>query len=430
MNTPDINRSMVPSAESLHFGGFPAFTQIKINNQFPCYCFENFNSEVVRLDILINSGSWIQQKKLQASSMARMMTEGTKQFNTFQIAEAIDFSGAYIDISASNHHTTISIFAVKHILVKLFPIIKSILTESTFPEEEFRVILANNKQEFIIGNKKVMSLARRIFPSMLYGENHPYGKIISETDFDNLTTDDLKHLYNHLPFGKSRLYIGGNIDSDVIASLHDLLKDIGDNGNEIAEKEFLIQPSTEKEKIVIVEDAVQSAIMLGIPVVGRSHPDFPLLVLTNTILGGYFGSRLMKTIREEKGFTYGISSGLVLRAKASHLSIQTEVNTDITQQALDEIFKEISRLSAEKVLMEELNIARNYIFGNLLRSLDGPFALTEKLMHMHAENLDPEKYFRNYWDTIAIANPDDIMQTAKKYLNPDEMRVLIVGNKI
>ncbi|HBG71157.1 MAG TPA: hypothetical protein DDX57_10260 [Bacteroidales bacterium] len=429
MNTTDINRSIAPAAESLQFGGFPAFTETKINNQFPCFCFENFNSEVVRLDILVKSGSWIQQKPLQASSMARMMTEGTRQFNSFQIAEAIDFGGAYIDVTASNHHTTFSIFAVKHILVKLFPILKSILTEATFPEEEFRVILANNKQEFIIGNRKVMNLARRIFPSMLYGEKHPYGKTICEADFDNLVTEDLKHLYNHLPFGELSLYIGGNIDSDVIASLNDLLKDINNNGSGIPEQEFTIQPSAEKEKIVLVEDAVQSAIMMGIPVVGRSHPDFPLLALTNTILGGYFGSRLMKTIREEKGFTYGISSGLALRAKASHLSIQTEVNTDITQQALDEIFKEISRLSAEKVLMEELNIARNYIFGNLLRSLDGPFALTEKLMHMHADNLDPKKYFRNYWDSIANASPEDVLLTAKKYLNPDEMRVLIVGNK-
>ncbi|KAF5038037.1 Peptidase M16 inactive domain protein [anaerobic digester metagenome] len=361
--------------------------------------------------------------------MARMMTEGTKDFNAFQIAETIDFSGAYLDVTASHHNTTISIFAVKHILEKLFPLLRSIMTESVFPEEEFRVILANNKQEFIIGNKKVMSLARRIFPSMIYGENHPYGKILQESDFDNLTTDDLRQLYTRLPLGSSRCYIGGNIDSNVISSLSEMMQHISTRENGAAEKEFEIQLSTDKERIIEIEDAVQSAIMLGIPVVGRSHPDFPLLVLTNTILGGYFGSRLMKSIREEKGYTYGISSGIALRAKASHLSIQTEVKTEITQLALDEIFREISRLSAEKVMMEELNIARNYIFGSLLRSLDGPFALTERLIGVHSINLDPEKYFRYYWDTIANATADDVLATAKKYLNPDEMRVLIVGNK-
>ncbi|HPS83968.1 MAG TPA: pitrilysin family protein [Bacteroidales bacterium] len=429
MNTQDINRKIAPASESLSFSGFPAFTEKKINDRFPCYCFENFNSEVVRLDIVVDAGSWIQQKPLQASSMARMMTEGTKEYNAFQIAETIDFSGAYLDVTASNHNTTISIFAVKHILEKLFPLLRSIMTESVFPEEEFRVILANNKQEFIIGNKKVMSLARRIFPSMIYGENHPYGKILKESDFDNLATEDLKQLYNQLPLGSSRCYIGGNIDSNVISSLSEMMQHISTRENGIAEKESEIQPSTDKERVIEIEDAVQSAIMLGIPVVGRSHPDFPLLVLTNTILGGYFGSRLMKSIREEKGFTYGISSGIALRNKASHLSIQTEVKTEITQLALDEIFREISRLSAEKVMMDELNIARNYIFGSLLRSLDGPFALTERLMGVHSINLDPEKYFRYYWDTIASATPEDVLRTAEKYLRPDEMRVLIVGNK-
>lgn len=429
MNNQNINRKQAPSAGLLQFNGFPDFSETKINNLIPCYSFENFNSEVVRLDIVIGAGTWSQQKPLQASSMARMMMEGTKKYNAFQIAETIDFNGAYIDITASNHFTTISIFAVKHILVRLFPLLISIMTESVFPEEEFRVILANNKQEFIIGNKKVLSIARRTLPSMLYGETHPYGKILKESDFDNISTNDLKQLYSQLPLGNARCYIGGNIDTDVIASLSEMMEQTKKHLITTDEKNFDIQPSSEKQRIIEIKDAVQSAIMLGTPVVGRSHPDFPLLMLTNTILGGYFGSRLMKSIREEKGYTYGISSGIAVRPKASHLSIQTEVKSETTQLALDEIFREISRLSSEKVQMEELNIARNYIFGSLLRSMDGPFALTERLMTMHAEQLNPKEYFRNYWDTLAKANPDDIQLMAKKYLNPDEMRVLIVGNK-
>jgi zinc protease len=357
------------------------------------------------------------------------MTEGTKSFSSFQIAEAIDFSGAYLDVNASHHNTIVSVFAVKHILVSLFPLIKSILTEPTFPDEELKVILANNKQEFIIGSKKVMSVARRIFPSMLYGENHPYGKILTECDFDNVTSGDLRVFFNTLPVKDCKVYLSGNIDTDVISSLGRLLAGFQNGGNVSAEDKHEIILSPEKEKVIVIPDAVQSAIVMGLPVVGRNHPDFPLLMLTNTIFGGYFGSRLMKTIREEKGFTYGISSGIVARPKASHLSVQTEVNAGVTSQALDEIFKEIFRLSAQNVSMDELNTARNYLFGNVLRSMDGPFALSERLMTAHSEGIDPELYYKNYWSTIANANPDDVRETAKRYLNPDEMRVLIAGNK-
>ncbi|MPM08161.1 hypothetical protein SDC9_54473 [bioreactor metagenome] len=429
MNNPQIDRNIAPATASLQFDGFPSCRTEKINNQFPCFIFENHNSEVVRLDLLFKTGSWLQQKPLQASSMARMMTEGTKQYNSFQIAETIDFSGAYLDVTSSQHNTVLSVYAVKHILVTLFPLIRSILTESVFPEEELKVVMANNKQEFIIGNKKVMSLARRHFPAMLYGENHPYGRILLESDFDTIAAADLKEFFGKIPLQECSVYLGGNIDSDVISSLGDLL-DSFQNGAVVQEQtEAVINLSSQKEKIIEISDAVQSAIVMGLPVIGRQHPDFPLLMLTNTILGGYFGSRLIKSIREEKGYTYGISSGITPRLMGSHLSIQTEVNVNVTSQALDEIFSEVSRLSAQTVSMEELNTARNYIFGNVLRGLDGPFALTDRLMTAHSEELDPESYYRNYWDSLAKATPDDILETAKKYLNADGFRVLIAGKK-
>ena len=430
MTTNIINRSTAPETGALHFEGFPAYKQELINNQFPCYSVENFSSNVVRLDISIPSGSWMQSKPLQSSSMARMITEGTKQFNSFQIAEAIDFSGAYLDVSSSPHRTILSIYAVKDILVSLLPLVKSILTEPTFPADELKTILANNKQEFIISNKKVMGRARRFFPSLLYGNRHPYGTVIEEKHFDALSTEDMQSLFNALPLCESSIFLGGNIDEDVMEHLQNLFSDAAfAKSTSTSEQNYNCEPSSEKEHLITVSDAVQSALVLGTPVVGRSHPDFPVLMLTNTILGGFFGSRLMKTIREEKGYTYGISSGITARTQASHFSIQTEVMAEVTQQALDEIFSEISRLSVAPVEMNELDIARNYLFGSFLRNMDGPFALVERLQTALQENLDPNVYYRSYWDAIAAATPADIQHMAQKYLIPENMHVLIVGNK-
>jgi len=430
MTTNTINRSTAPETGALHFEGFPAYKQELINNHFPCYSVENFSSNVVRLDISIPSGSWVQQKALQSSSMARMLTEGTTSFNSFQIAETIDFSGAYLDVSSSPHRTILSIYAVKDILVSLLPLVKSILTEPTFPAEELKTILANNKQEFIIGNKKVMNKARRNFPALLYGNQHPYGTVIEEKHFDDLSSNDLQSLFESLPMHQSSIFLGGNIDDDVMEQLQNLFSDAAfAKENSISEQNCICDPAADKEHLITVPDAVQSALILGTPVVGRAHPDFPVLMLTNTILGGFFGSRLMKSIREEKGYTYGISSGITTRTQASHFSIQTEVMAEVTQQALNEIFSEISRLSVAPVEMNELDIARNYLFGSFLRNMDGPFALVERLQTALQDNLDPNVYYRNYWDAIAAATPADIQHMAQKYLIPENMHVLIVGNK-
>lgn len=425
-----INRKQAPAMKALQFDGFPAYVSGKINNHFPYYAIENKNSEVVKLDIVFPIGSWSQQKALQAATAIRMLTEGTSKYTSFEIAETIDFNGAYIDVSATHDQTTLSVYAVKHILVSLMPLIKSILTEPSFPEKEMNTILANNKQDFIVSNRKVMGIARRIYSSMLYGENHPYGRIREESDFDQISADDLRNYYNTFPMSQAKVYLSGNIDSRVMAELEAFLSDSVFSRNPSQPLlNFDIIPSPELEKYIHVPGSVQSAIMMGLQVIGRKDPDFPLLMLTNTILGGYFGSRLMKSIREEKGYTYGISSSIASRPQAAHLIIQTEVKSETTQAAHDEIFHEISRLSTENVTMEELDTARNYLAGSFLRNLDGPFPLMERLQTMHADELDPDVYYKSYWNKLMAATPDDIRLTTAKYINPRKMHVLMVGNK-
>lgn len=424
----DIDRLNPPTLKSLQFDGFPEYHSGVLGKNIPCYTFENNSSGVVKLDLAIPTGSWHQQKALQASTAARMLSEGTKSMTAFEIAEAIDFNGAHLAIGASHHFINLSIYAVHDKLLSLIPLLQSVLTEPSFPENEMKTLLANNKQDFAISGRKVMGIARRVFSAFLFGENHPYGKILKESDFDNLTTADLFDFYKQIRFQESKAYLSGNIDKNVLAELDKLFAHpIFAAKDEFIEPTYSIDAATEKRHYIEVAEAVQSAIVFGIPVVGRKHEDFPLLMLANTILGGYFGSRLMKSIREEKGLTYGISSGISVKPHAAHLSIQTEVKAETTSIAVDEIFKEISRLSSKPVSIEELNTARNFLFGNFLRSMDGPFQLSDRLQTVHPEGLLPEIYYRNYWDKAVAATPDDILNIVRKYLVPEKMHVLIVG---
>ncbi len=423
-----VDRHTAPAVRPLEFNGFPAPVAEKINQHFPCYLYQSTHADVVRLDMVVPAGSWSQQKALQASTFSRMLNEGTKSHDAFALAEAIDRGGAYLEIGSSYHFTTISLYAVRHILVSLLPIVKSVLTEPVFPLREMEVLLANNKQDFIISNKKVMGIARRMFPSLLYGEKHPYGRMLSEAHFDQVHRDDLLEYYSRWPLSESRLYLSGHIDDNVLGALSELLSDdqfIGHKGQ--PEAEFVPEPKGEKETYIEVPGAVQSAIIMGLPVIGRHHPDFPKLMFASTILGGYFGSRLMKSIREEKGYTYGISGGINARLKAAQLTIQTEVKAETTRDATDEIFRQILRLSDELVDMEEFDTARNYLAGQFLRSLDGPFQLSDRLQTMHAEGIDPTVYYPAYWKQLFAATPEDIRDMVRRYIQPEKMKTLIVG---
>ncbi|PKP03539.1 MAG: hypothetical protein CVU11_07790 [Bacteroidetes bacterium HGW-Bacteroidetes-6] len=426
----DIDRLKSPALKPLQFDGFPEYITQQLGQDTTCYIFKNNSSGVVKLDLAIPTGSWHQKIALQASTTARMFSEGSKSMDAFAIAEAIDFNGAHLDFGSSHHYINMSVVAVFDKLLLLLPIIESMLSAPTFPENEMQTILANNKQDFAVSNRKVMGIARRVFPAFLYGENHPYGRILKETDFDRLTTNDLIDFYHTIQFSKSKVYLSGHIDNEMISALDKLIANpifssqkTETNGN------FNIEQSVEKKHYIEVAEAVQSAIIFGLPVVGRNHEDFPLLMLANTILGGYFGSRLMKSIREDKGLTYGISSGIAVKPFASHLTIQTEVKAETTTIAVDEIFKEISRLSIQPVSNDELNTARNFLFGNFLRSMDGPFQLSDRLQTVHPEGLQPEIYYSNYWNKVAAATPSDIQQTVIKHLNPDNMHVLVVGKE-
>ena len=150
--------------------------------------------------------------------------------------------------------------------------------------------------------------------------------------------------------------------------------------------------------------------------------------MVNTILGGYFGSRLMANIREEKGYTYGIGSRMVSMNNAGYIYISTEVGTNVCDDAVNEIYKEIDKLRNELVSSEELNLVKNYMMGDFLRSADGPFALADKFKKIMFYDLS-YSYYDEFVKTVKTITPEQIQSLADQYLNPDDLYELVVGKK-
>jgi len=170
---------------------------------------------------------------------------------------------------------------------------------------------------------------------------------------------------------------------------------------------------------------VQGSIRIARPFPNRHHPDFMKVAVLNTIFGGFFGSRLMTNIREDKGYTYGIHSYLQNNIHDSAWMVSTEAGRDVCEAAIKEVYAEMEDLREEIVDEEELQLVRNYMIGIILGDLDGPFQILSRWKNIILNNLD-EKYFYNSIHTIKTISAEEIRELARKYLNPEAFYELVV----
>ena len=398
------------------------------DNGIEAYLIEAGDEEVTRIDIVIDAGSAFQLKRLVASTVGKMLREGTAGFSSIEIAEKLDYFGAHFDDHVTKDSAILTLFSLTKHLDELLPLIGEMISTAEFHEEELNIYIDRQRQEFLVNSEKVRYTAMLEFNRMVYGRESAYGKIVQLDDFDKLNRNDLVEFYNGR-YSPQNTYviISGKINEKVIELTNKYFGNGWQHNSTNQNKIDFIAESETVEKFIKKEDALQSAIRVGRLIINKTHPDYNRFILLNTILGGYFGSRLMSNLREDKGYTYGISSYLSNYIHGGSFNIAADVNEKYTQAALGEIFKEIKRLRKQKVDNEELQLVKNYIYGTFLRNFDGPFALAERYRSARDFGLTFD-YYKKSLDEILKINADDLLETAEKYLDPDEMIRLVVGS--
>ena len=196
----------------------------------------------------------------------------------------------------------------------------------------------------------------------------------------------------------------------------------------MAANQFVFEKKPGKDYYLERPDALQSAIRLGQISVNRSHPDFVGIQVLSTILGGYFGSRLMANIREDKGYTYGIGAGLSAFKHTGCFVIASEVGVAVCEAALEEIRKEMTLLQQEPVSAEELDLVRNYILGSFLGSLENTLSHADKFKNIYFSGLGYD-YYDRYIKTVKSITSDTLQGLAQQYFNFDDMQRVVVGKK-
>lgn len=399
-----------------------------LDNGIPVYLFNYGIQDIIKLDFLFDAGSWHQQKPLTARFTCRMLSEGTENYSAFEIAEQLDSLGVALSNFSMKDSSLISISTLSKHFDKILPLVNEVINKPVFPEKELEIQKYRGKQLFLDDSKKVSELATRHFNNQLFGDVHPYGKLITTDDFDNLIREDLInfHKENFTP-SKCKIVISGKFNGHVLLLLNNVFGKLNSKQKDQQEENnFPLNPK-EKKMLIDLPDAVQSAIQVGKISIGKTHPDYFKLSIANTLLGGYFGSRLMKNIREDKGFTYGIYSSLVTFRHAAIFYISSEVDAEMSRPALDEIHMELKKLRTEKVAETELDLVKKYLSGHILRAFDGPYSTAERFKGLLEYGIDFKDYYQKLIHTIIQVTAEEIIETYEKYLHEDSMTELIVG---
>ena len=307
-----MNRTLQPEIQELvQFNILPPERTV-MPNGVPLTVINAGEQDVVRVDILFGGGRWQQSKKLQALFANRMLREGSRKYTAAEIAERLDYYGAWLELSSSAEYAYVTLYSLNKYFAETLDVLESIIKEPLFPEKELNTVIDANIQQYLVNTSKVDFLAHRSLLRALYGEAHPCGRYVEETDYHNITPDLLREFYNtYYHSGNCYIYLSGKVTDKITRRIEAAFGTVpfGNHQQRLVKKEYPFVAVPEKRIFTEREDAMQSAVKLGTTTILRTHPDYLKLRVLITLFGGYFGSRLMSNIREDKGYTYGFLPG-------------------------------------------------------------------------------------------------------------------------
>ena len=391
--------------------------------------FRSNATQLLRLDIVFPVGTMHETKPICATAAANLITEAGGGHDAKAVAEYLDFRGVNLDRNADVSTSTVSLYFPRRHAHEVIPYIINVISAPLFAQQDFDVFVNRRKAQLLTNLQKTSTVARRYYYQQLFGPDHPQGRCAMPDDYDNLTIDDVRQFYlSNYNLASARLQLSGACDAD-------LLDIIGDTALNVAPQPtashalpaITARPATGNIVRLPLEGSAQCTIRVGrlLPLAcdSQQYADFCVL---NAILGGYFGSRLMTNIREEKGYTYGIYSQSNIVHGGQVFFASADVDSAHATDAVNEVCKEMQRLRTELVPQDELDVVRQVLVGDFMRSIDGVFELAERYNALVSKNMD-ETFTRNFFHAIETVTPEQLRALAEQLRDPDDMLQIIAG---
>ncbi|MFT2010321.1 pitrilysin family protein [Pontibacter sp. 13R65] len=398
-------------------------------NGVKLHMIKNETQPVIRLDFVFNAGKWYEAHPGASDLTAKMLFEGSLHYTARQIADQVAYYGASFDSNHGYDRTEFTLYCLSKHLKALLPLVCDVIQNPVFPEEEFDLLKQRTIQNLRVQRQKNNYLATQALTQQLYGENHPYVFGLEESHLNQLTLATLKQFYaSRYDSNQLEIFACGDLDRTIEEELKESLQSLNINRKEPIEATHQILELKPQETIVKMPDSLQSSIRVGKRFPLIQDLDYLKLKVLNEILGGYFGSRLMRNIREDKGYTYGIHSVISPKEKDSIFYIGTDVNYAVTDKTIEEIKKEILQLQQEDVPEEELHTVKNYMLGKFINNIATIFDQADKYKRVVLHDLDPNHY-NQYITTIRTITAPELKGLAQKYLDIDSLHIAIAGRK-
>lgn len=422
-----LNRTVPPAFQSIKDITIIQPEEIVYKNGLKAFVFQAESLDLLKFEFTFANIYTQEELAYLNPILSSMLKEGTQTLSSKEIADTIDFYGAYLMPEYSLDHTSLTLYTMHKYADKVLPIMADILRNASLPQKELSTYIRNNKQSLQISLQKNDVLARRYFYDAVFRGTR-YGVLPTEEKYDAVTREQLLNLFQHQIYPSNcTLFIAGRVDKPI----HDLVSQYFGEDWKNEQKELnanALSFDAHTTEVVVVEkpEALQSAIRLGTTSIRRAHEDFPALQFVNTLFGGFFGSRLMRNIREEKGYTYSIGSYVGNLKYTGFFTIATEVGVASTQDTLKEIATEFDRLRSEPPQQEEVDLVRNYMQGVMLGSLESIFSHVDKFKATYFSGLTLD-YYRYYSDVLKAMTPAKVQDIAIKYFDYDKLYKVVVG---
>lgn len=399
----------------------PQINQLK--NKLELHCLADDTNPVIKLDCVFPYGKIHETVKGQASICAKILTEGTKSYHSEEFQNTLDHYGAHVDVSADYDHFTVTLLCLKDHVTVLLPLLKSIITEPLLDIEDFEKIKVQQIQKIRVNDKKNALIATKLLRNKLL-KGSAYSVVLEEKDLITLQIEDVIAFFEKLSNTQPQLIIAGDVSDKVLDLLDSTLGLLTFQNESQALKTEL--NSDYKEEVFQKPGSVQASIRIGAISIPKSDPDYFDLSITNEIFGGYFGSRLMKNIREDKGYTYGIYSTIINYKYVDYHIIGADVKLDFVDDAVAEIFKEMKIMQTELVSEEELETVKNYMLGKLAGHLDTIFSQADNYKSKLFDGVDFQQYFDDYVNAIKNITSERILEISQKHFSKEYCVVKVV----
>lgn len=427
MNTM-LERSQAPAFKSVESVKLAEAEKEVFQNDIPLYSVGFASQNAIKLELIFEAGSAFEEKGGVAVLFSKLLLGGTSTQTGSQITAGFDQYGGFIEVTSRIERLYIVLYGLPKYLDKYLSIIKDMLENSIFPEDELELQRKIALQNLKLSMEKSTYVANREFKDAMFGSINPYGRVLNSESLKTVTREDLIKFYESNVQGKSfRIFASGKVkerEKQLLKSYFGSQTYIAQNRLDIPFEIF--SPS---KRLVTLENKMQSTIRLGKALFDRTNPDFFPMAVTNTVFGGYFGSRLMTNIREDKGYTYGISSSLNPLRGFGYLLIGSDVVKENTEDTLREIEREINTLRNQEVSKDELETVKNYMCGSFAGSVTTSFELMEKHKNIILSDL-PKNYYDEFIDRISAVNTSQVLEMAQKHLSIESFSEVIVGEKI